>query len=78
MLLAGHPPSASIHTVGTVVTVLGLYCPPCQHTFVEILPGAVLRVNGHLRIFRDHAWHPFPEMRCPLCGSRVLYLGDPL
>ena len=78
MLLAGHPSSARIHTVGTVFTVLRLYCPPCQYTFVEILPGAVLRVNGQLRIFRDGVWHPFPDLRCPECARSVLYVGEPL
>jgi len=78
VLLAGHPSSARIHTVGTVVTVLGLYCPPCQHTFVEILSGAVLRVNGHLWIFRDDSWYSFPEICCPECGRSALYVADPL
>ena len=78
MLLAGHPSSARIHTVGTVVTVLGLYCPPCQHTFVEILSGAVLRVNGHLWIFRDSAWHPLPDLRCPECARSALYVAQAL
>ena len=78
MLLAGHPSSARIHTVGTVITVLPLYCPPCQHTFVEILPGAVLRVNGHLWIFRDDSWYSFPELRCPECAGSSLCVGEPL
>ena len=80
MLLAGHPSSARIRTVGTIATVLDLYCPPCQHTFVEMLPGAVLRVNGHLRIFRDPGapGAPLPELRCPACGRGRLYVVEAL
>ena len=78
MVAAERPSSARLRTVGTVLTVLPLYCPPCQHTFVRILQGAVLRVNGQLRIFRDSAWRPLPDLRCPLCGNAGLYVGEPL
>ena len=78
MVAAERPSSAQVRTVGTVLTVLPLYCPPCQHTFVRILQGAVLRVNGRARIFLEDDIRSVPSLRCPLCGNGGLYVGEPL
>jgi len=78
MIAAGQPSSARVSTVGTVLTVLALYCRPCQHTFVRMVSGAILRVNGRAWIFLEDDIRPLPELRCPLCGSRGLYVGEPL
>jgi len=58
-----------------VLTVLPLYCPPCQHTFVRMVQGAVLRVNDRAFIFLENDIRPIRDVRCPLCASSALYVA---
>jgi hypothetical protein len=78
MVAPACPSSASLSGVGYALTALPLYCWPCQHPFVEILRGAVLRVNGQYWLFSPADTRPLPKLTCPLCRSTQVHLRHDL
>jgi len=63
----------TMRTVGTVRSVLEMYCRRCRHNWLDGYNGAIVRRRARLWLVGRDGTVVLPRRECPNCGAASSY-----
>lgn len=70
--------ASTLRTVGTVRSVLEMYCRRCQSNWLDGYNGAVVRRRARIWLIHSSGATRLPRRECPNCGATSSYCATRL